>query len=215
MFYTLASRIPLISTSKSKKFLLIFVVGSIAYVLLHYYLYSGERFDLLNKLRDYLYYIMALDLGVAYFLSKFSTDSEEDEREHRGGDITREEREEIERNLQELKRMQPNPAEIQRQKMLQMQYEQQQAKEREQKETKSNKEEKSQESPFMTREEVEESDKKENKSNKSKQKKSKDTTTSSSSTSEKKPKKITKKQTKAKTVDMEDDTNLPVYGMNN
>ena len=48
-----------------------------------------------------------------------------------------EEREEIERNLQELKRMQPNPAEIQRQKMLQMQYEQQQAKEREQKETKS------------------------------------------------------------------------------
>lgn len=217
MFYTLASRIPLISTNKSKKFLLIFVVGSIAYILLHYYLYSGERFELLDKLKNYLYYVMALDLGVAYFLSKFSSSDDEKSNERASQEYSKEDREEIERNLYELRKMQSNHAELQRQKMLQMQYEQQQAQiKHEQADTKSNKEDKSQESPFMTREEVEESEKKEKKSNRSRSKKTKETTSSSSDS---KPKKVPEKKPKTKKTDtkksdLEEDTNFPVFGMN-
>lgn len=219
MFYTLASKAPMINNNKSHKFLMIFIAGSLAYVLLNYYLYSGERFELLNKLKQYFFYVMALDLAIAYFLSKFSGSSSSNESE---GKYTNDEREEIERNLQEIKRMQMNPAELQKQKMMQQyeqhQYEQQkllhqyQQKEqlRQQQENEQEKSEKgSQQSPFMTREEIKESEKnekKEKRGKKEEQSKKKTTTTSSSSSSEK-----PKKKHKSKKDNLDEDTHIPAY----
>jgi len=56
MFYTLASKIPLINDGKSSNnFIKIFVVGSIFYLMLHHYLYSGVAPELLDKIKSWIY----------------------------------------------------------------------------------------------------------------------------------------------------------------
>jgi hypothetical protein len=69
MFYTVASKLPILPQDKQKKILMIFVIGSVLYALVHYYLYSSPMEGLLDQLKKYLYYIMAVDFGVSYFLS--------------------------------------------------------------------------------------------------------------------------------------------------
>lgn len=72
MFYTLISKLPFMANDKSpRKIFKIFVIGSIFYALLHYYLYSSEFSGLLGKAKSYLYYVMAADFAVAYVLTKF------------------------------------------------------------------------------------------------------------------------------------------------
>jgi hypothetical protein len=201
MFFTLASRIPLISGDKSsKKFFKIFIIGSIAYILLHYYLYSGERFAFLEKIKSYLYYVMVIDLIVAYFLSKSSSSEEENEdrQDDPKGGYTDNQRTEIEKNIQELRKMQMLQADNYRQKAI----EQQRV---DNEDTKSGS---SQKSPFMTRDEVEESDKK-NKKKETKSISSKKETTSESSEVVKEKKKKSKKEK------LDTDTNLPVFMPNN
>lgn len=135
MFYTLASRIPLISGDIiSKRFFKIFLFGSIAYILLHYYLYSEKRFEVLDKLKSYLYYVMALDLGMAYYLTKWSTPQIDEDKKQTDNLYTHEQRAEIDRNLRELKNMQEN--------------------------NNIKEDNKSQTSPFISRNEIEENDKK-------------------------------------------------------
>lgn len=72
MFYTIASRLPYIVSTNSKKFFKIFLVGSILYILAHYYLFSGVYNVVLESFKHYLYYIMGADLVVAYIWSKLS-----------------------------------------------------------------------------------------------------------------------------------------------
>lgn len=111
MIYTIISRIPMItSDSSSRRYFKIFLFGSLVYILLHYYLHAQERWEILEKLKGYLYYIMVIDFLIACAWAKFSgssddTDTEENET-HRGQKFTNEEQDEIERNMQELRRMQ-------------------------------------------------------------------------------------------------------------
>jgi hypothetical protein len=199
MFYTLASRIPLISNSSSDgKFFKIFLVGSLIYILLHYYLYSAERWFVLEKLKTYLYYVMAIDLAVAYFLSKWNAPEDDTDEEKQSDDsYSRDQRLEIEKNLQDLRRMQSMQAEQHRQKMLQ-----EREKMREQDD--ENAATASQKSPFMTREEAE----KEGKDTKSKHsRKSK----SSSSHTEKAEEQKDKYKKKQKDRQVETDTHIDVY----
>jgi len=47
-------------------FLQVFFIASIVYILMHYYLYSSERFC--DKYKHYLYYVMLFDIIFAYIL---------------------------------------------------------------------------------------------------------------------------------------------------
>jgi hypothetical protein len=214
MFYTLASRIPLISNSKSDgKFLKIFIIGSLAYILLHYYLYSGERWFLFEKLKTYLYYVMTIDLAIAYFLSKWNTpqeDDSDDEEKQNEDSYSRNQRLEIERNLQELRRMQSMPAEHHRQKVLPEYPDSRNRVSQEKKEDVDNSGTSSQKSPFMTREEVEKEEKEEKEANESKKTKS----VSSSKAEDVEPPKVKKVKKSKKSKDVvETDTHIDVYGL--
>ena len=82
MFYTIISRLPVITQDKSdKKFFKIFLTGSIIYILLHHYLYSMNKITFLDQFKGYLYYAMIVDLFVAYFLTKNLNDSENNDNE--------------------------------------------------------------------------------------------------------------------------------------
>ncbi len=87
MFYTITSKLPFIETDNSKrKMLKIFIIGSVLYILLHLYLYSSNMTGLLENIKQYLYYMMALDFGVAYFFSKNSAEEETENTNVRNGD---------------------------------------------------------------------------------------------------------------------------------
>jgi hypothetical protein len=75
MFYTIVSRIPYIISTNSKKFFKIFLLGSILYILVHYYLFSGVYNAVFEAIKHYLYYIMGADLIVAFIWSKLSRKS--------------------------------------------------------------------------------------------------------------------------------------------
>lgn len=166
MFYTLAAKLPVINNNST--FLKIFVLGSVLYILLHYYVHSGERMEFLEKIKSYLYYIMAIDLGIAFILYKFTqtSDHADDEKENDTESYTKKERDDIDRNIAELKQMNAQRQRIQ----------EQQNRERLEEEKKRNSGEdireveggskKSNSSPFITRDEIdEEHDKKQSKKN--------------------------------------------------
>lgn len=72
MVYTIISRLPFITSDKSnKRFFKIFVFGSLLYVLLHYYIFQKDQEGILETVKMYLYYAMALDLCLAYALDQF------------------------------------------------------------------------------------------------------------------------------------------------
>ena len=80
MFYTILSKLPVIQDS-NKKILMIFILGSLFYVLLSYYLYSDKRSDMIEKFKPYFYYLMVVDFGLAYFLTKYLSNNEIDDDE--------------------------------------------------------------------------------------------------------------------------------------
>jgi len=72
MFYIISSRIPLISSDKTeRKYFKLFIVGSLLYVALHYYLNNEIRTGIPEKLRKYIYYIMGVDYSIACILLKY------------------------------------------------------------------------------------------------------------------------------------------------
>jgi hypothetical protein len=95
MFYTITSKIPFIS--EKNNLLLIFIIGSIAYILLHYYLWSSQQLLIVNKLRPYLYYILLIDLSIAYYLLKSNIKASNKE-------FTKDEKLEAENDLLELQK---------------------------------------------------------------------------------------------------------------
>jgi hypothetical protein len=75
MFFTIASKLPFIDGDK--KLVKMFIIGAILYTLLHYYLFSAPRMELLDRYKQYLYYIMPFDFGIAYYLTKQSKSQDE------------------------------------------------------------------------------------------------------------------------------------------
>ena len=224
MFYTLTSKIPLIPAGKNH-FLMIFIIGSIAYVLLHYYLSTNQTIEIVDKFKGYLYYLMAIDLAIAFFLSKGTAEC--DDIESSKG-YTKDEKKQIEQDLQTLRRTQKGKMDVYTQRAVQMQQEQQaqalyhaqqQAKQRDDDDEKSAT--KSNQSPFKTIDEAEEDDRREKEEKEARSKSSKSSkSTESSSSSERPPKlqkkKIVTKKDKRKKQDEEEcdaDTDIPVYGV--
>lgn len=212
MFYTIASKIPFISGGKNG-FLTIFILGSLAYVILHYYLWSSPQLDIVDKMKSYMYYLIFIDLAIAYFLSRGYVSNDEQEE----GGYSNEEKKEIEDSIMELKKSRQVDADTYRNRMLQMQQEQlaqaqyeqqlqqQQLQQIQKDADEANSNAGSHQSPFKTIDEVEserrqsEEDKakksKSSKSKASKESSDKCTTTSSSSSSEdERPKKVLKKK---------------------
>lgn len=73
MIYTIISKLPFITSDKSnRRFFKIFVFGSLLYILLHYYLYQKDQEGILDNLKTYIYYALAIDLCLAYALDKWS-----------------------------------------------------------------------------------------------------------------------------------------------
>lgn len=228
MFYTLASKIPLIPSGKNH-FLIVFVLGSLAYIALNYYLYSGQAPEFVDKFKTYVYYLMAVDLAIAYFLSKGTNNCESDE-EEKGG-YTPEQKAQIEQDLQMLRKSKQSQIDVYTQRAQQMEQEQlvqeqlSRAHHQKNKHKESSEEEsvaKSNQSPFKTIDEVEEDDRREKEaksSARSSPKNSKRSETESveeESTDERPVKKIVKKttkQSKKSKQNTDEDTDIPVYGV--
>ncbi len=89
MFYIIASRIPLVySDTTNRKFLKIFILGSLLYIFIHYYLHLELRSGIIDKVKSKLLFVMAGDFAIACALAKFlspivssSVDGETDETE--------------------------------------------------------------------------------------------------------------------------------------
>ena len=153
MFYTLVSKISLIPKGPNY-FLIIFAFGSLAYILLSYYVNTFDLPNYIEKYKNYLYIIMILDLFIAYFLSNDSSEkySEEDKKNI-------EQKIENLKNIEEQKKIYNSQIEeLQKQKKYQLELQKQksiQNFDEEESVAKSN------QSPFKTIEEAEEDDKKE------------------------------------------------------
>ena len=68
MFYTLVSRSIITKINTSRDYLYIFLIGSVGYVILHWYLYKEKQEGLAEKIREYLYYTMVFDALITYVL---------------------------------------------------------------------------------------------------------------------------------------------------
>ena len=71
MFYTIVSRTIITKVETSRDYLYIFIVGSIGYIALHWYLHMEVKNGIMEKLREYLYYIMVVDMMTAYAMNIF------------------------------------------------------------------------------------------------------------------------------------------------
>lgn len=80
MFYFIVNRLPIISNVEDGKFLRIFIIGTICYIILHAFLYSNYNSgsELIERYRSYLYYIWAADLALTGILIKLFGNSAEE-----------------------------------------------------------------------------------------------------------------------------------------
>jgi cell division protein FtsN len=231
MFYIIATRIPLVlSDTSNRKYLKIFVLGSLLYICIHYYLHLEARAGVLEHIKDKLLIIMALDFLAACGIAKFlqpvvekPVESEDETEKEKSGKPNNaiNDKERIMKELEERRRF-----EMQRMQQAQMLQAQQAAQAQQVSQLQS------QQAAFKQAQ-VQNEEKTKTKS-KSKSKK-KDTTTSSSSesssssssssSSESSEKKPAKKQTKSKKEEKKEkvekvesekkasdtDTDMPVY----
>lgn len=65
MFYTLVSKTLITNISSPKDYLYIFIIGSIGYIALHWYLHMDEKEGIFEKIKENLYYAMVVDMIVA------------------------------------------------------------------------------------------------------------------------------------------------------
>jgi hypothetical protein len=83
MLYTIISRIPVFVNDKtSKKYAKIFMIGAICYIIIHYLLFAFCKGDLAGKLKNYIYYIIIVDAGIAYLLDKLLNITDEEDNSH-------------------------------------------------------------------------------------------------------------------------------------
>jgi hypothetical protein len=80
------------------------------YIMLHYYLNSAKRIDILDKIKMYIYQSMVIDLSVAYFLTRWMSSSvekeEDDDVVEEDSKDLQESRNKIDENINELRRLQ-------------------------------------------------------------------------------------------------------------
>lgn len=82
MFYTLVSRTIITRITTPRDYLYIFLIGSVGYVVLHWYLYMEKKEGIMEKVREYLYYAMVLDMITAIILlSMYPSKSDKTENE--------------------------------------------------------------------------------------------------------------------------------------
>lgn len=106
MFYTLISKTPYI-TKSNNSLLPVFILGSIMYLVLHYYLFSQNMPDIISKNKMYIYYLIIVDLILAvYLINTNQTHEDAIKQEHVNKVYTDDDKQAIERNIQELKRVQ-------------------------------------------------------------------------------------------------------------
>lgn len=122
MFYTLVSRSIITKINTPRDYLYIFLIGSIGYVILHWYLHMDKCEGFLEKIREYLYYAMVVDAITAYALmlmyppnskqntrEKTSSENESADAERKGKNepqYTQEQSKAIIQNMQEARRLQ-------------------------------------------------------------------------------------------------------------
>src|SRR5579872_1640518 len=115
MFYTLVSRTVITKINTPRDYFYIFLIGSIGYVILHWYLHMEQREGIVEKIREYLYYAMVIDVVTAYIwmmLSPVKSDKETEDKEdtknrERGNEqYTPEEKKMIMQRMQEARRLQ-------------------------------------------------------------------------------------------------------------
>ncbi|VBB17847.1 hypothetical protein YASMINEVIRUS_310 [Yasminevirus sp. GU-2018] len=116
MFYTLVSRSLITKINTPRDYFYIFLIGSVGYVALHWYLHMEKREGIVEKVREYLYYAMVLDMITAYVLmmlypAKSDKKSEEnddskDKESSNEEQHTPEQKKMIMQKMQEARRMQ-------------------------------------------------------------------------------------------------------------
>ena len=93
MFYTLVSRTAITKINSPRDYFYIFLLGSIGYVVLHWFLNMDKREGMVEKVREYLYYAMAIDMMIAFALLWLmpakpdqKTLDDKESKEHHGAD---------------------------------------------------------------------------------------------------------------------------------
>jgi hypothetical protein len=122
MFYTLVSRSVITKINTSRDYLNIFLIGSIGYVILHWYLYSEKKEGIMEKLREYLYYMMVVDIVTSYISVTFypsKSDKKSSESEELPEDVLPQQQYSPEERQLILQRMQ-NSKKLQQQKIKDM-----------------------------------------------------------------------------------------------
>lgn len=106
MFYTLTSQFLLKNSGGDKDFLYVFLIGSAMYIAIHWYLHMNEMDGFLGKIKEYLYYLLVVDLVACYTLFKLTPVNVQKENEQQITELTVEEKRTILQKMQEAKRMQ-------------------------------------------------------------------------------------------------------------
>ena len=114
MFYTLVSRSLITKINTPRDYFYIFLIGSVGYVILHWYLHMDKREGIIEKVREYLYYAMVLDVITAYVLMKMypaksdkkNTDDNEETKDSTEDQYTPEQKKAIMQKMQEARRLQ-------------------------------------------------------------------------------------------------------------
>jgi len=118
MFYTLVSRTIITKITTPRDYLYMFIIGSVGYVVLHWYLHMDKRDGIVEKVREYLYYMMVFDMVTSYVLMTLYpvksgkpdvNDDEKDENDGKNNNTqpyTPEQRRSLLQKMQEARRLQ-------------------------------------------------------------------------------------------------------------
>jgi hypothetical protein len=114
MFYTLVSRSLITKINTPRDYFYIFLIGSVGYVILHWYLHMDKREGIIEKVREYLYYAMVLDVITAYVLMKMypaksdkkNTEDTGETKDSNEDQYTPEQKKAIMQKMQEARRLQ-------------------------------------------------------------------------------------------------------------
>lgn len=105
MFFTVLSKTVFSNSHNPRVYFYLFVTGIILYSLLHYYLNSAERGEMLGYINKYFYYTVPVDLILGLYLLKSRTlpEGKKTKKVDEGVKYTKAEQLEILKNLQAIK----------------------------------------------------------------------------------------------------------------
>lgn len=115
MFYTLVSRTAITKINTPRDYFYIFLLGSLGYVILHWFLHMEQRDGIVEKVKEYLYYAMVIDIITAFTwmaISPAKTDKKPEDVESKGQQeqesqqYTPEQKKVIMQRMQEARRLQ-------------------------------------------------------------------------------------------------------------